>query len=73
MEGTGNGGRKEERRLPAELAEERDLALLCLLFPNCSVKPESWDRRLRKLVTGCWPGWEMAPAAGDTMDGCDRA
>lgn len=58
---------------PQELSEERVLALLCLLFPNLSAKPESWDQRLRKLVTGWWPGWEMVPAAGDTVDGCDRA
>lgn len=37
---------------PRELPEERVLALLCLLFPNLSAKPESWNQRLRKFVTG---------------------
>lgn len=38
-----------------------------------SVKPESWDQRLKKLITGSWPGRETVPATKDATDGCDGA
>lgn len=39
-----------------ELLEERAQALHYLLFPNLPAKPDSWDQRLKKLVTGSWLG-----------------
>lgn len=52
-----------------ELLEERARALPYLLFPNLAVKPDSWDQRLKKLVTGLWLGWGTV----NPMDGCDRS
>lgn len=56
QEGTGNGGRKEEWRLPGEQAEETLLALLCLLFPNCSVKAPKAEDACHRLGDGSCSG-----------------
>lgn len=85
MEGTEDGSGRGEQWLPRERlppvprqddeSRRRREPGYCfiLLFPNSPAKPESRDQRLKTLVTGSWPGWEMVRATGDATDGRDGA